>query len=564
MEQIGFERWRSDIHALLQDWRDQVSALDLDSERKDKLLEVKRKAKNALESEAKLRVSLLGEFSAGKSSLISALTGKKVAISADVTTQTVNPYDYKGLLLVDTPGVQAETNETAHDQLAREATVNADIVLFVLTNELFNQRLADYFHYIAGAEGLSLGDKTLVIVNKMDRESNKDDVIISEVEKAIEPHSNRVILAAVDYYLKAQQREGELRKRLVERSRVPELISSIDRFVEERGMIGRLCLPLQLLEEALSNYRSDLLSDDTGAQAELELIRRQKRIVDNAQRALSSLESQWTTELRRIILSRTGETLATVHEIKSGEELQALFESAILSVEPELDAYFVTITNGLQNWVKDLQEQIEELESNEFAESVRKLRVATAPKGEFNDAPKRGFDFAKASKTILNEGVGGILDSASKNPKAVKNFVYEVGKLFGKKWRPWEASRLGKRIAQWAGKGGKILGPLMVAIDFYMEYRNEREQEERERHLAKTRLSMQRQFRDMADTQVDALRQALNNVQKDTTQKMIERLEEQAAMVTENQANEKTLAKLANMYVHRSRTLRDSITAPSN
>ena len=116
------------------------------------------------------------------------------------------------MTFVDTPGVQAEKSETDHDEIARNSTLDADLILFVMTNELFNQRLADYFHFVAGPNELNLADKMLLIVNKMDRESNEDETIISEVENAISPLRVRVHLAAIEYYLKSQKFHGDRKK----------------------------------------------------------------------------------------------------------------------------------------------------------------------------------------------------------------------------------------------------------------------------------------------------------------------------------------------------------------
>ena len=561
MNGINFGQRRSEVQMLLNDWQARVAGVNSEPELEDRFREVASRASEVLNSEAKLRVSLLGEFSAGKSSLIAALTGTSVDIGADVTTQETTAYEWKGVTLVDTPGVQAETSETDHDEIARESTVDADLILFVLTNELFNQRLADYYHFVAGEDGLGLADKMLVIVNKMDRESNPDDVIVSEVEKAIAPHRSRVHLAAIENFIKAQTRDDDLRKRLLDRSRVEELVTAIDEFIEERGALGRLTRPLQLFEESLEDLRAVLLGDDEGAQSQLELIRRQKRAVDEGERSLNSLEIRWATELRHIVLSRTTETLESVPHVKSAEELEEVYQNAFEAIEPELDTHFVTITSDLQQWVDELQEKLEEIDASSLGDTVRALRAASAGAGEFQDTPGGGFDFAKMVKVILDEGVGKLLEGAAKDPKAVKNFVYEVGKKIGKKWKPWEATKLGKRIAEWAGKGGKALGPLMVALDFYMEYRNEKALEEKQRHLAKTRLSMQRQFRALADAQVEALREALSDIRVKTTHKMIHRLEEQATAVAADEAQEEALAALAGDFIKRSRTLRNQISA---
>ena len=565
MNGIKFGQQREKIDVLLKDWQVRVDEKDIDGDLKDRFRAAASGAFDRLETDAKYRVSLLGEFSAGKSSLIMALTGAQVATGAGVTTKEAQTFEWKGkgVTFVDTPGVQAEASETDHDEIARKSTLDADLILFVLTNELFNQRLADYFHFVAGPDDLGLADKMLVIVNKMDREDNEDEVIISEVENAIKPLSPSVHLAAVDLYLKSQKVDGDTKERFVDLSRMRELVDAIDRFIEERGEMGRLTRPLQLFEEELEKERDRLLGDsgDNGnARQELELNRRQKRMVDEADQALTSLEMQWAMELRRIVLSRTTETLDAVPGVKTEEELKELFQNAVQATEPEIDNYFVKIADDLQNWVRELQGKIEELDMSELGKKIRGLRAAAGASVEFDGLPTRGFDFVSGGRKILDQGIRPLLDNASKNPNEVKNLVKNLAKISGKKFKPWGATKLGKEGAKWAGRGGKALGPLMVAMDFYIEYRNEKDRDERERHLAKTRLSMQREFMKSADDQVKTLRTALSGIRMDTIHEMSHHLEEQAAAITADEAKEKDIADLASEFIRRSRSLRNEIS----
>ena len=185
----------------------------------------------------------------------------------------------------------------------------------------------------------------------------------------------RVHLAAVDYHLKSQKFDGNRYERLVKRSRMRELVAAIDEFIEERGEMGRLTRPLQLFEDALEEQRGGLLGDNESAQQKLELNRRQKRTVRDADHELTTLEMQWTTDLRSILLSRTTQTLDEIPNAKTHEELEELFQSAVQAIEPDIDTHFVNITNGLQNWVRDFQEKIEELDMSELGKNIRNLKA---------------------------------------------------------------------------------------------------------------------------------------------------------------------------------------------
>jgi len=53
-----------------------------------------------LTAKGDIRIALIGEFSAGKSALIAALTGKEVFIDADVATNEIAEYHWKGTVIV--------------------------------------------------------------------------------------------------------------------------------------------------------------------------------------------------------------------------------------------------------------------------------------------------------------------------------------------------------------------------------------------------------------------------------------------------------------------------------
>ena len=488
-----------------------------------------------------------------------ALTGAEVATGPGVTTSETKPFEWKGVTLVDTPGIQAEADDgTDHDEIARASTLDADLILFVLTNELFNDRLATHFHFVAGPGGLGLVDKMLVIVNKMDRESKPDEVdeeTISEVEHTMSPLRPPVHLAAVESYLKSQKSDVKRKERLVKGSRIPELMTAIDEFIKERGELGRLTRPLQLFEEVLEKQR-DSLGDDESSRQEMENNRRQKRIVSDADRQLSSHENEWVTELRRIVLSCTTETLNLVADAKTGEELEEQFQTAVQAIEPEIDTHFVNIANALQDWARDLQDKIEELDTSEFGKKIRMLRADTRRSAKFEDPLTQGFDFLKASRKILGEGLGSVLDKTSKNPKPL---IELIGR--SRKFSPWGKIKLGRKVAKTAGKAGKALGPLTVAIDVYLEYRDEKNRDEKERQLAKIRLSMQREFQYMANWHAEELCKVLDSIRKDTIHKILHQLEEQAAKIAAAEAKEKGVADLASKFIGRSRSLRNEISA---
>ena len=99
----------------------------------------------------RVKIVFAGQYSAGKSSIIKMLTGDEtVATGAEITTQETKAYEWNGLEIVDTPGVHT-TLRPDHDEISYKAIAAADILVFVITNELFDSYMAEHFRRLAAS-----------------------------------------------------------------------------------------------------------------------------------------------------------------------------------------------------------------------------------------------------------------------------------------------------------------------------------------------------------------------------------------------------------------------------
>lgn len=122
-------------------------------------------------SRGDLRVVVFGTGSAGKTSIVNALIGRMVGkVGAPMgTTEVGETYslELKGMnreiLVTDTPGIlEAGVAGTEREQLARQLATEADLLLFVLDNDL---RQSEYDPLRVLAE---IGKRSLIILNKSD------------------------------------------------------------------------------------------------------------------------------------------------------------------------------------------------------------------------------------------------------------------------------------------------------------------------------------------------------------------------------------------------------------
>jgi len=128
-----------------------------------------------------LQVVIFGTGSAGKTSVVNALMGRIAgSVAAPMgTTQVGETYvlRLKGLerqiLITDTPGIlEAGVAGTEREQLARQLATEADLLLFVVDNDL---RRSEYQPLRTLAE---IGKRSLLVFNKTDLYTEADQEVI--------------------------------------------------------------------------------------------------------------------------------------------------------------------------------------------------------------------------------------------------------------------------------------------------------------------------------------------------------------------------------------------------
>ncbi|MEC4983502.1 MAG: GTP-binding protein [Oscillatoria sp. PMC 1068.18] len=128
-----------------------------------------------------IRVIVFGTGSAGKTSLVNALIGRMVGeVGAPMgTTQAGETYCLqlpglaREIYITDTPGIlEAGIAGTEREQLARELATQADLLLFVVDNDL---RASEYEPLRNLAQ---IGKRSLLVLNKVDLYSPEDEAVI--------------------------------------------------------------------------------------------------------------------------------------------------------------------------------------------------------------------------------------------------------------------------------------------------------------------------------------------------------------------------------------------------
>jgi uncharacterized protein len=136
-----------------------------------------------------LKVVVFGTGSAGKTSLVNALMGRIVGevgapmgtTEAGATYSLQLPGLQREILITDTPGIlEAGVMGTAREHLARQLATEADLLLFVVEDDL---RQSEQNPLRALAE---IGKRSLLVLNKIDRYSSADrEAILTQLRQRV-------------------------------------------------------------------------------------------------------------------------------------------------------------------------------------------------------------------------------------------------------------------------------------------------------------------------------------------------------------------------------------------
>lgn len=492
-----------------------------------------------------IKLVFVGQYSAGKSSIIKMLSGIDTGIGAAITTQKSHTYNWNDLQIIDTPGIQTGLRPD-HDEITYNEIDHASLLVFVVTSEGFDRQMGEHFQKLAIEQ--KRGNNMVLVINKMDRAMagnslKQQEIILNDIKKVISPYEPKdlyvTFISTQLYEESLKESDTELKRELLEESGHDTFIDNLNSFVSKRQISSKLQQPLYTLEKILQKAMEQDIDEESISGAE-ELIKRQKNIFVNTKNDIlkdlkyivQSARNNIYIEGRNASLCIRVEKNITEEQIKQELESSAnKAENIVNNCEQEINVY-------IQNKLQELDMDLEELMTSSFAQNIA-IKLQEMPKSESIDDNSEAINIAKKiSNTLLKEGLknsniinnmsdGELMAGIDIYKSNLANFsgsymhtaIKEVGSFVGIKFAPWEALKWAKGLATVASVVA-VLGTLYQLWEMFTKSEKEAEVEEK---IRSAREDIVEAFNKQADNFYEqAISSIENNISKLLDPKIVE------------------------------------------
>ncbi|WP_299367069.1 GTPase [uncultured Porphyromonas sp.] len=435
-----------------------------------------------------LSLAFVGQYSSGKSTIISAMTGdKQIKIDANVATDVVSKYEWNNILLMDTPGILAGKKES-HDEATKEALKESDLIFYVLTSQLFDDII--FNNFIDLAYNQRLADKMFIVINKMGMESGEYDELVENYTVSLQKifaergySLDQFPVAFIDAYDYIQG-EDEKDEEFIKLSHFGRFLDMLNAFVDQKGLIKKqFDTPVRILQSYLKNIQVaevDKTISDFYNQFEQKLTSSEKELKRDVEQVLSWFDSSCMNE----VINLSSEIGAIDEEAVWTQKQNDLSNKLSNMISEASDRIDTSINQNYDRLLKEMSEfsgkealvkYTESIDAkiNSPSISVEEKKSLTTQRNSLTYLLKQGANKVSSMAPGVNSISGGI---SAASGSTLHEGVLTIGHFFGKKFKPWEAVRWASNIGKVAKFGIPVLA---TGLDIWMQVREDKRENER-------------------------------------------------------------------------------------
>ena len=383
-----------------------------------------------------LNIAFVGQYSAGKSTIISALTGQRdIKIDTDIATDQTTAYNWNGVRIVDTPGLFTDRKD--HDEITYKAIDQADLLVFCLTHMLFDNVTVANFKKLAYDKGY--GWKILLVINKMSTEAGAESEKIANYQKslatALEPQDLSdfpiCFIDAKDFCEGVDEDDEFLR----EISQFDGFIQALNTFVGNKSSYSKLDTPIRIVLRAVDDTEKLLMPNDIEDAAYLEILRQLSRRVEQERDRLRTKVKSIQLEVASAILNEGSIVAQAVGE----ETFVALNELSEIKVREHYEKGEQSLQEVLERAIESIRIEIEHELQKDLPQAFIARLSATHEAGDYyfeNDNSAKGIKSAVKGLEEIAKEVGGRFGNQVMHGNNLHKFIRSAGKAVGYKFKP--------------------------------------------------------------------------------------------------------------------------------
>lgn len=422
-----------------------------------------------------LSVAFIGQYSSGKSTIISALTNNQnIKIDSDIATYETTEYKWNDIILVDTPGIYTDRKD--HDEITNTIIQESDLLVFCLTSDLFDDIILENFKKLAFSEGYK--DKMLMVINKMSMESGEYSELVKNYKKSLinslKPYNledfNPSFIDAADYIEGKKESEEDL----IEMSHFNDFIENLNLFINEKGILGKLDSPIRLAISAIDNIILELSSKD-----DKELFQHIERIeyeINKNKEKTEALVKQKIEEIYLTIIRKSNELTDKIGDENFNLDEKA--NEANINIEARIQETRDEIQQLLEEQTQTMNENVAEIIESDLGQYV--MNSIYTGKINLNDTSLKDFtkflsyfdQFKKQAENtsgiigkMTNTDKSGLVKASQVSGSQAHKVILNVGHYFGHSFKPWQAVNLAKSV----GNATKFLGPAVSVVSLFLD-----------------------------------------------------------------------------------------------
>ena len=490
-----------------------------ESSNKPKVKDLSKKIPSQFVDEnRRIKIAFVGQYSAGKSTILSLVTGISLKTGQGITTDKCAELDWNGVKVVDTPGVVTQ-NRPDHDRITLEAVADADLIVFVATQEGFGRGIGAYFREMAIDAGK--GHEMMLVINKMegtgDGNTPEQQKIILEgdILPVISPEYNEndfyiSFIDALNYQEYLESSDEDEKEFLLETSNFENFIEKLNQFIKDKHFLGRCTTSLYKLEQLLQDALAEFKSGDLCVDGSVHMLNQQRQLLaETRQNIIDKSYNLIRQDTQKVIqwgddiandLSSEGKQDAVNQQLKEKyDATNEIYSEAVKKLEEligietgklqdKIDAFSKTaFAADLKNIIKEKIQNVK-IDNNTF-EKAQKAGNAAKNVGEWL------AKYAAGSKAADLKGLDSFFKISGASGSQAHNAILAIGHAFGHKFAPWEAVKLAGKV----GQAGKILGAAGALAGVALQIWNDNQESKMEQQLLGYRSDIRNSFRSAAN-----------------------------------------------------------------